>query len=484
MLILFLGYALLLGGTFNGLVLYRLNLINALLVAAGGALWLGWRLWRRCPLPRTYLDYPLLVLLAAYFLATVFSIDPRRSIGFTLQMVLYVLVFYLLVDLRRSGWPAELFVKVLLVLGGFILFFGVWELARWYIEWLSIGGWANPTPPATLRVRAFLGHPNFVAAFLNLLLPLAIARALQQGWGTRILLGMWSLIALVLIFFTSSRGGWFGTAAALGSLGLFWVLDNRSSVNRAWNWLRRHPWWSAAMAVTLLLLTLPLGMLIVRQAQHPSHGGWFGSRQWIWSAAWQALRDDPLTGSGPFTFGSLMTRLYSIPPQMLLAHAHNYVFNTAAETGLPGLAALIWLAVLLIRVTLRRWRALSPEHRITLSGLATALVGCTVHSLFETPQTMPTICIVIAVVLALLVAEERPAARLPRGIGNAALLIAWLVVTLGGAGRCVPMLPSPVGCWRLTWASGKRLWWSWTALSTSTRPTPSSTSRPATPMDA
>ena len=82
-LILVLGYVLLLGGTFNGLVLYRLNLINALLVAIGGILWLGWRLWRRRPLPRTRLDYPLLALLAAHFLATAFSIDPRRSVGFT-----------------------------------------------------------------------------------------------------------------------------------------------------------------------------------------------------------------------------------------------------------------------------------------------------------------------------------------------------------------------------------------------------------------
>lgn len=431
-LILLMGYVLLLGGTFNGLVLYRLNLINTLLIAVGGLLWLGWRLRQRRFLPRTYLDYPLLALLAAYFLATAFSIDPRRSIDFTLRMVLYALIFYLLVDLRRSGWPTELFVKVLLILSGFILFLGTWELARWYAGWLSIGGWANPIPPATLRVRAFLGHSNFAAAFLNLLLPLAIVRAFRQGWGARILLGLWTLITLVLIFFTSSRGGWLGTAAALGCLGLLWVLAHPLRITHAWEWLRRHPWWSAALVTVLLLLSLPLGVLVMRQAQHPSHGGGFGSRQWIWSAAWQALRHDPLTGIGPFTFGSLMTRLYSIPPLMLLAHAHSYIFNTAAETGLPGLAALIWLTMSLAYVTLRRWRALPAGRRFTVSGLIAALVGCAVHSLFETPQTMPTICVMIAVVLALLVAEERPTAHLPRNAGNTALLVAWLVVTLGG----------------------------------------------------
>lgn len=427
-LILLLGYALLLGGTFNGLVLYRLNRINALLIAALGLAWLGWRFWRRVPLPRTRLDYPLLALLAATALAAAFSIDPRRSVGFTLLLMLYALIFYLLVDLRRAGWPTELFVKVLLILSAFVVFFGLWELTRWFADWLSIGGLADPLPPTTLRIRAFLGHPNFAAAFLNLLLPLAVARALQKGRAARILLGLWALLALVLVFFTSSRGGWLGTVAALGCLGLLWLVDHRAECARAWGWLRRRPWRLAVLALAVAAAVIALAPLIARQLQHPSHGSGYSAREWIWSAAWQAFRDDPLTGSGPFTFGSQMTRLYSIPPRELLAHAHNYVFNTAAETGLPGLLALAWLAAALVIVAVRRWRGVPPGRRIEVSALIAALAGCTVHSLFDTPQTMPTICLMIAIVLALLVAEDRPVPRLPPAVGQAALLVAWLVV--------------------------------------------------------
>jgi len=429
-LIPLLGYALLLGGTFNGLVLYRLNLINAVLIAALGALWIGWRLRRRIPLPRTRLDRPLAALLAAYFLATPFSIDPRRSIVFTLQMVLYTLIFYLLVDLLRNGWPAGLFIKVLLILSGLVLFFGVWELARWLTGWWAIGGWADPIPPATTRVRAFLGHPNFVAAFLNLLLPMAIVRAVRGGRGTRLLLGLWVALALVLIFFTSSRGGWLGTAAALGTLGLLAFLNRQATIARAWNGLRQRPLALLALSVAGLLLVLVLGVPVMRQMQHPSHGKGFGSREWIWSAAWHALRSDPLTGQGPFTFGSLMTRRYSIPPQMLLAHAHNYLLNTAAETGLPGLLALLWVAGMLALLAVQRWRNAPRQQRLEISGAIAALAGCAVHSLFETPQTMPTICLVIAVPLALLAAGDRPAPGLPQRAGNVALALGWLLVSL------------------------------------------------------
>jgi tetratricopeptide (TPR) repeat protein/O-antigen ligase len=431
-LIPLLGYVLLLGGTFNGLVLYRFNLINTLLVAAVGLLWIGWRIVRRRPLPRTALDYPLMALLAVYGVATVFSIDPHRSIYSTLQMLLYVWIFYLLVDLLRSGWPVELFTKVLLILGVFILFFGIWELVRWYGEWLSIAGWTNPIPPARIRVRAFLGHPNFVAAFLNLLLPLALVRALRGGWGARILCGMWMLCALVLVFFTSSRGGWLGTVAALGSFGGLWLLERRSVVADAWVWLCRRRWRLVVLAAIAASLLVLAGLLLIWQAQHPSHGGIVESRRRIWLAAWQSLRDDPLTGMGPFTFGSQMTRLYDIPPGMLLAHAHNYAFNTAAETGLPGFLALLWIAAVLVGVVSRRLRALAGDRRLAMGGVIAALLGCAVHSCFETPQTMPTICVVIAILLAILIKEDRPDARLSPGIGNGLLFVSWLLITGGG----------------------------------------------------
>src|SRR5205085_11718593 len=80
---LFLGlsYVLLLGGTFNGLVLYRLNVASLVLIAAVGLAWLGWR-WRRAARrPAAAIDFGLAAVLAAAGVATVFSAGPRRSAG-------------------------------------------------------------------------------------------------------------------------------------------------------------------------------------------------------------------------------------------------------------------------------------------------------------------------------------------------------------------------------------------------------------------
>ncbi len=399
-LILVLGYLLLLGGTFNGLVLYSLNLTTAVVVGVIGLVWLGYHFWRRQPLPRTPLAAPLLVFLASYTAAAFFSTDPGRSAGYVGLLALYVLAYFLVADLLRAGWPAELFVKSLIVVSLFVLFFGAWELERWLADWLAISGLAHLIPPATYRVRAFLGHPNFVAAFLNLLLPLVITRALEtKAKFPRVLLALWALGALVLIFFTSSRGGWIGTAALVVALIFLLGVAQREQMRKILRALIWPRWRLAAVSAMALALIAAAGWLVVRQSQHPTHGPLLESRSGIWPPAWQAFLRSPLVGTGPFTYASTYLQANSVPPAMLLAHAHNYVLNIATEAGLLGEAALIWLAAALVVSVWRRWRSSTPSERMLLAGSTASLVGIAVHSLFDTPQTMPTIDLTIALVI-------------------------------------------------------------------------------------
>src|SRR6266496_3693629 len=80
-LFLVLSYVLLLGGTFNGLVLYRLNVASLVVIAAIGLAWLAWRWWRSVRRPASGIDAGMAAVMAAAGLATVFSADPRRSAG-------------------------------------------------------------------------------------------------------------------------------------------------------------------------------------------------------------------------------------------------------------------------------------------------------------------------------------------------------------------------------------------------------------------
>ena len=145
-LILGLSYALWLGGTYNGLVFRSFRSVSLVGLVVVGALWLipG----RRSGHPAAAsLRLPLLALLLAFGLAAALSSDPRRSLISLWMVGLAVWVFWLVSDLLAAGWPAELWVKSLLVAGSVVVVMGVVVIGRWYLSWVAIGGWSEPIPP-------------------------------------------------------------------------------------------------------------------------------------------------------------------------------------------------------------------------------------------------------------------------------------------------------------------------------------------------
>ncbi|MEP7357175.1 MAG: O-antigen ligase family protein, partial [Anaerolineales bacterium] len=360
-LFLVLSYVLLLGGTFNGLVLYRLNVANLVVMALLGAAWLGWRWRRAASRPAAGVEWGLAAVVAAAGLATVFSADPRRSAGSVLLLVVYFLVYYLTTDLLAAGWPAGLIARGLLFAGSFVIAFGLLELAAWYAGWLAIGGLQDPLPPATLRVRAFLGHPNFVAALFSMLLPLALGGVLlAHNRASRGLAAAWVIAAAVIVYFTSSRGGWLGTAAGVAALIVPVAAERRGALRGACQALRRRPWAIAALGLFAVAAVGGAAALVYVQSRHPSHAG----RDYIWEVAWEMFQRHPLTGNGPFTYGTEFIHKYSVPPEVLLAHAHNVFINTLAETGLVGGAAWAVLGLALARAVWRRWQAAAGRERL------------------------------------------------------------------------------------------------------------------------
>lgn len=411
-LIILLGYFLLIGGTLNGLVQFQLNVLSTALVAIIIAAWLGYRLYGGGRLPRTGLGLPIIAFLAAQLIATVLSSDPRRSLGNTWLIAFYALVFYLLVDLLRHGWPAELLVKSLLVVSGIVVALGLIEIGQWYANWFAIGGWAYPFPPVTLRVRAFLGHGNFAAGFLNLLIPLALTRFVwTRARIPRLLLVLWLVAALVIVFFSSSRGGWLGMATALATTFFLLALVSfpKGSLNRLRQWLSSRWWRVVPLGCGLALVIVGMTWLGFRQLQHPSHGPILTARSNFWLTAWRAFQSSPLWGVGPFTYGTQFMKYHSVPPWSPFAHAHNYLFNLAAETGLIGLASVGWLIVAILRALGQNWQQAGREHRLLMAGCAGSLAGCAVHNLVDTILTMPTIVLTLVAVLAVALVDQSSA---------------------------------------------------------------------------
>lgn len=420
----FLGvsYLVLLGGTLNGLVRIDLRTLNLVLLAVVGLGWFAWRILSKEPFPQAGFGLQVVIFVVAYGIATLLSIDPRRSTMLLGQIILYSLLLYFILDLRRRGWPQDIFVKSLLFVSGFIIFFGLLEIGIWLTSWWRISGGETFLPPVTIRIRAFIGHPNFAAAFLNLVLPLGLVQLFRsRAWIPRIALGLWTAIVIVLLYFTSSRGGWLGTAAALGSLAVLLGIDRRIQPAQIW---RERPRLVLGLAGLAILSTILLIVIVPRQLQHPSHGSVSGSRSDIWGVALTSFISDPISGTGPFTYGSAFTATGIVPPGLLLAHAHNVVFNIAAEAGIIGLAALGFLLFWVAREIWYRWREHAHGERHWLAAFMASLTGFSIHSMFDTPGTLPALAMIAVILLAWLTRGASTSAR--RRLGNGLLVFAWL----------------------------------------------------------
>jgi O-antigen ligase len=221
------------------------------------------------------------------------------------------------------------------------------------------------------RVDAGFGHPNQMAGFLVLLVPLALAGVILQRRG-RLLYGMAALLAVVAIYLSFSRA----TLLALAVVPLVLLRG-------------RHLLLAVSVLVVLVAVATP-GLLRERFLTLTSDRPEVTVRGDIWRTAEQIWAQHPLTGTGLGSF----PRAYAearVPGKTFLPatdlepppHAHDIFLNVLAEQGLLGCTAL--LAVLVAAFTRAVGLRRSSQWWVRLLGRAilASLAAFMVHNLFD-----------------------------------------------------------------------------------------------------
>ena len=257
-------------------------------------------------------------------------------------------------------------------------------------------------PTAGGRAFSTLGHPNFLAAYLVLVVPIvgvrllsAIARPARSFHA--VVLG----VGLLCLYLTFSRSGWLGLLVAIGFL---------VALQIKWS-PRRNRWWGVmGFSIVVLLATIWLAYLdpaglFSQSPLEPVHSFLRGKsatiqvRALTWAGAWELIRQKPVLGFGPETFRLVFPQVF--PPLLSIYggsiaagdHAHNELLDWAMTTGFLGLAAYVFWFATVMRMGIRSLPRLEDRtSRTLLMGLMAAMLGYTVQNQFSFSTTAPMSC--------------------------------------------------------------------------------------------
>lgn len=359
---------------------------------------------------RTALDIPLLIFLGSQIISTLISIDQRTSVfgyysrfnGGLLSTICYSLLYWACVSNFDRKNSLKL-IKILLISATLVAVYGILEHFGHSISCLLVTGQFDDScwvQDVKTRVFATLGQPNWMAAMLTSLAPLAWSYALatrktkEDTKKTIIWVGV-SILFFLAILFTGSRSGVFALGIAYV---IFWLF----------NW-RKYFKIFVALNVLFLAAALIFGTPVtpsisniiqhtkVTQAPDTSEGGTESGaiRAIVWKGAIDIWKANPVFGTGVETFGYSYWQYRPVEHNntsewdFLYNKAHNEYLNFAANTGTVGLVSYLILISVIIYV-LRKDYALLAGF---VSILITNFFGFSVVIISLMFFLMPAICI-------------------------------------------------------------------------------------------
>lgn len=329
---------------------------------------------------RTPLDLPIFIFFVSQFLSSLVSIDIHTSIwgyytrshGGLLSTIAYITLFYAFVS-NMDKRKTQNVIRYLLLSGiivsvwGILEHFGKSPSCLFITGRLDVSCWVQDVQT---RVFATLGQPNWMAAWLVAVTPLAWALTISKtlnAKGRNVLYLVLPNLLFLAILFTKSRSGLLGFAVAFTVFwGITFVIHNSKFLIRPF----------ALLVTCYLVLVTIFGTpwtpsLLEQNAKRDTQNVETGTvlerggtesgeiRKIVWKGALDIWKAYPLFGSGVETFAYSYYNFrpvehnYTSEWNFLYNKAHNEYLNFLATTGVFGLGSYLVLIMTFLWCSLK-----------------------------------------------------------------------------------------------------------------------------------
>ncbi|HUD44003.1 MAG TPA: O-antigen ligase family protein [Patescibacteria group bacterium] len=337
---------------------------------------------------RTIFDIPLLLFLVSQIISTIFSMNSyiswwgyySRFNGGLLSTITYLFLYYAIVtNLKKQDILKLLWISVIscvfVALWGLPSHFGYDPTCLLFRGTFDVSCWTDAFKP-TVRIFSTLGQPDWMAAYLSILLPITFALGIRKFFNSNSLsnsfqsytLNLTTYLLLIILFyfdllFTNTRAGFVGFWIADI---IFWLVILFTQI------FSRKVWLQLAITVNVLLLlcnfffrtpidqlnkftlnaitshfsvqTSPLAKTSSTDNSITDSGT---IRLLVWQGAIKAWEAHPIFGTGVETFAFAYYQYRPVAHNMtsewdyLYNKAHNEYLNYLATTGIVGLGTYL-----------------------------------------------------------------------------------------------------------------------------------------------
>lgn len=339
-----------------------------------------WHCWQERKLPTTLLDRPLLLLLGAFLLSTLFCPDVSGSfIGY--RKLWLVGAFFVTAVLLEEPPQAEQLLKLLIVSAAVVAAYGIVQHFTGLDLSKQLVGKKSTLDPfwfgrqEGFRTKGF--HPSGISYAHNLLFPLALISAWLSAPGLSwrrwfMLAGGWGLMIFALLF-SLTRGVWVAYVCVLLLLGL--IKGGKVLIG------------VIGGAVLLGVFLLSAGPGVQERAWKALDIRENLGRSQIWLANIDMVKERPWLGWGYGNYRQFREPFYQRYPQANhTAHAHNSFLQVWVDSGLLGLIAFLSFFWALVRIGWTAYRLLPPEEeplRSLALGAMLSIIGFLVGGLTQ-----------------------------------------------------------------------------------------------------
>ena len=341
----------------------------------------------------TLLNIPLGLVIITALISSIFSIDVLSSLDyFRSEILKSTFIFFAIINFVDNEKHIKRLVWFLML--SFILM-NLYGLAEYFAILKPIGG----------KLDATLGHHNKVGMFADLVFPIIFLFLLKaKGWKMRVPAAAFTLLSLVAIIFTQSRGAWISISLAIIITALFYDRKMLGAV---------------AVVLIVLPLLLPVGIMkrvitIFDLKDYMKPGKVLLERPLVWRGAVKIIKEYPIIGAG--TGSDIFYKLYvdiGFKPKKAkqkLGHAHNQILETLVENGIVGLIAQILFFTAFFRTVNRGMKGNNGTIKeIVLLGCFAGILAILFHGVigsFFRSRMMMLVMIVMGLGVSCTIASE------------------------------------------------------------------------------